>query len=122
MAVDAVEILTKHALARPLLTARFGGRELGVVDFVHSFPSGHAARAVVVAALLSSLRPRLAPFAVAWAVLTLPALELAGFHTPSDVAGGALLAGAAVLVARAALTPPDGATPRTRSRRSSRRP
>jgi membrane-associated phospholipid phosphatase len=104
--VDLVEVLAKHALSRSLLSARAGGRHVHAVGFEHSFPSGHAARALVVAAMCAFALPRLRPAAIAWAALTLPALEIAGFHTPTDIVGGALLAACAVVVTQHAAREP----------------
>jgi membrane-associated phospholipid phosphatase len=94
---NAVEVIAKSLLTRPALHAD-GGAYRG---FDSSFPSGHALRAVLVAALVAAVWPRFAWPAVAWAALVLPALVLNGAHTPSDVLGGALLA---VLAAAAADT------------------
>jgi undecaprenyl-diphosphatase len=89
---NAVELVVKTALERPALFAREGGLRLQTTAFDHAFPSGHAARALLVAALCAFVWPRLGRLALAWALLTLPALELAAFHVPSDIVGGAILA------------------------------
>lgn len=94
------ESLLKTLLTRPELRAWHDGRLLSLAGFDSSFPSGHAFRVTLVAAMVVTLWPRLAPlacFAVAVIALT---LELGGFHTPSDVAGGLLLAGALLLIGR----------------------
>jgi membrane-associated phospholipid phosphatase len=85
---NAAEVLGKSVLTRPALDAH-GGVYHG---FDSSFPSGHALRAVLLAALVWAVWPRLRWLAVVWAALVLPALVLNGAHTPSDVLGGALLA------------------------------
>lgn len=90
VAGTAVETLCKHALTRPPL--HHG--PLHVTAFDDSFPSGHALRTVVVAAAFAS------PLAAAWAVATLVLIQLAGWHTPSDLLGGVLLGLAALLGAR----------------------
>jgi membrane-associated phospholipid phosphatase len=84
---NAVEVLGKTALGRPELTAD-GGR---VAVFASSFPSGHATRAVLTAALVAAVLPRFAVPVVVWAAAVLPALVILGNHTPSDVLAGALL-------------------------------
>ena len=85
---NAAEVLGKSVLTRPALRVA-GGAYRG---FDSSFPSGHALRAVLLAAFVATVWPRLTWPAVVWAALVLPALVLNGAHTPSDVLGGALLA------------------------------
>lgn len=89
LAAVAVETLCKEVLTRPEL--HHGTRH--VVAFDDSFPSGHTLRAVIVAGALAS------PWATAWAVAAIVVLQLAGWHTPTDVGGGLLL-GASALLAR----------------------
>jgi membrane-associated phospholipid phosphatase len=88
LAANAIEVLTKTVLERPGLS-HAGVR---VTDFDHSFPSGHAARGLLAAAVCALVWPRARALAALWAAFLLPALVVAGFHTPSDVAGGAVLA------------------------------
>ena len=84
----AVEVVFRHALSRPPLY-RDGAHLLG---FDSSWPSGHALRCALVAAATTAAWPRLrVPLAV-WLVASAVLLELGGFHTPTDVAGGLLLA------------------------------
>ena len=89
VAAVAVETLCKELLARPEL--HHGSQH--VVAFDDSFPSGHALRAVIVAGAIAS------PWATAWVVSAIVLLQLAGWHTPTDIAGGLLL-GASALLAR----------------------
>ena len=91
IAGTAVETLCKHVLMRPEL--HHG--TLHVVAFDDSFPSGHALRGVLVAAAFAS------PWSAAWAVATIVLIQLAGWHTPSDLLGGVLLALLGLLGARA---------------------
>lgn len=66
----------------------------------HSFPSGHAARAVLLAVLLAAWGPAwAAPIAIAWAPLVSLARVALGVHYLSDVVAGAILG-----LAAAALT------------------
>jgi membrane-associated phospholipid phosphatase len=93
-----VEVIFRHTLTRPPLY-RHG---VHVLAFDSSWPSGHALRCTIVAAALATAWPRLrVPLAV-WLAAALVLLELAGFHTPTDVLGGLLLAGVAVAGAVAA--------------------
>lgn len=95
VAADALELLFKHVLVRPAL---YDGA-VHVVGFDGSFPSGHTLRTVIVAVLVGLVWPRLRVAAAAWAAVVLPMLVVASWHTPSDVLGGALLAGALVVPA-----------------------
>lgn len=66
----------------------------------HSFPSGHAARAFLIAALVVAWGPSwLAPIVVVWAPLVALARVAMGLHYLSDIVGGAVLGLAAALVA-----------------------
>lgn len=88
LAATAVELVFRHTLTRPALY-RDG---VHLVAFDSSWPSGHALRCTIVAAALATAWPRLRlPLAV-WLVAAVVLLELAGFHTPTDIAGGLLLA------------------------------
>jgi membrane-associated phospholipid phosphatase len=89
----AVELLCKHALVRPALH----DGPFHIAAFDSSFPSGHALRAVLVAVAIARVWPRVRPLAVAWVVASVVLLQVAGWHTPSDLAGGLLLGGLAVL-------------------------
>lgn len=65
--------------------------------FSSSFPSGHTLRSVILAFAF----PR--PWAVVWAVVSIALIQLAGWHVPTDIAGGVLLgalAGAAAALGR----------------------
>lgn len=66
----------------------------------HSFPSGHAARAFLIAALVAAWGPSwLAPIVLVWAPLVALARVAMGLHYLSDIVGGAVLGLAAALVA-----------------------
>lgn len=69
----------------------------------HSFPSGHAARGVLLAILVTVMGPAwLAPILIVWAPLVAVARVAMGVHYLSDVVAGAvvgwLAAGAAILI------------------------
>jgi membrane-associated phospholipid phosphatase len=98
VAAVGVEVLCKEILTRPAL---YHG-SLHIEAFDSSFPSGHALRTVIVAAAVAWRWPRTRPVTVAWAITSLVLIQLAGWHTPTDIAGGVLLAGLALLGARAA--------------------
>lgn len=66
----------------------------------HSFPSGHAARAVLLALLMTAWGPAwAAPLALLWAPLVALARVALGVHYLSDVIAGGLLGLVAALVA-----------------------
>jgi membrane-associated phospholipid phosphatase len=91
----AVEVAFRHTLTRP----RLYEHGVHLVGFDMSWPSGHALRASLVVAALAAAWPRLrVPLAI-WLVAVVVLLELAGFHTPTDLVGGLLLATIAVAAA-----------------------
>ena len=98
VAAVAVETLCKEVLTRPAL---YDG-SLHITAFDTSFPSGHTLRTIIVAAAIAWRWPRGLPAVVAWAVAAIALLLLAGWHTPSDLAGGVLLGALALLGARGA--------------------
>jgi membrane-associated phospholipid phosphatase len=87
----AVEVLFRHTLTRDPLY-RDG---VHLVGFDASWPSGHALRCALVAGALGTAWPRLRIALAIWLVAVVVLLELAGSHTPTDLAGGLLLAAAA---------------------------
>ncbi len=95
-AAVAVEVLCKEVLVRPAL--HHGSFHIATFD--SSFPSGHTLRTVIVAGAVATARPRARSFVVAWAIGSIALLLLAGWHTPTDLAGGAILGGLALLGAR----------------------
>ena len=102
LVATAVELVFRHTLTRPALY-RDG---VHVVAFDSSWPSGHALRCTIVAAALATAWPRLRLPLTVWLIAVLVLLVLAGFHTPTDVAGGLLLA--TVALAGAALLSRSG--------------
>ena len=84
----AVEVVCKEALVRPPLV-RGGVRMTG---FDSSWPSGHTIRTTIVALALAAAWPRLRPLLALWLAGALALVIAGGFHTPTDVAGGLLLA------------------------------
>ena len=84
----AVEIVFRHTLTRPPLYHD----GLHIVAFDDSWPSGHTLRAAIAAAALAVAWPRLRPLLALWLVAVMALLELAGFHAPTDILGGLLLA------------------------------
>lgn len=92
LAGTIVEEVGKTLLTRPALYSH-GAH---VVGFDSSYPSGHTIRTIVLAAAVASTWPGARRVAAAWAVAAVVLLEVDGWHTPSDVAGGLLLAVAAL--------------------------
>jgi membrane-associated phospholipid phosphatase len=92
---NLAELVAKGLLRRPALF----DEGIHVDSFDSSYPSGHALRVALVAALACRVWPRTAPLAVALVVAAAVLLVAGGWHTPSDVVGGLLLA--ALLVAGA---------------------
>jgi membrane-associated phospholipid phosphatase len=88
LAAVAVEVVFRHALTRPALY-RDG---VHLVAFDTSWPSGHALRCALVAAAVGAAWPRLRILLAIWLAAAVVLLELAGFHTPTDIVGGLLLA------------------------------
>ena len=84
----AVEVAFRHWLTRPPLY-RHG---VHLVGFDSSWPSGHTLRATIAAVALAAAWSRLRPMLAIWLAAVVVLLELAGFHTPTDIAGGLLLA------------------------------
>jgi membrane-associated phospholipid phosphatase len=87
----AVELVFRYALTRPPVYRQ--GVHLVGLDM--SWPSGHALRCSLVAAALAAAWPRLRIPLGIWLVAAVVLLELAGFHTVTDVVGGLLLAAVA---------------------------
>jgi len=97
LGATVVEFGIRHVLTRPAL---YRG-SVHVTAFDSSWPSGHALRCALVAMVLWTAWPRLRwPLAV-WLAGCVVLLEIAGAHTPTDLAGGLLLA---LLAGRAAAT------------------
>jgi membrane-associated phospholipid phosphatase len=84
----AVELVFRHTLTRQPLY-RDG---VHLVAFDSSWPSGHALRCALVAGALATAWPRLRIPLGIWLVAVVVLLEVAGFHTPTDLVGGLLLA------------------------------
>lgn len=95
LAAVAVEVVFRHTLTREPLY-RDG---VHLVGFDASWPSGHALRCALVVVALCAAWPRLRRPLGIWLVAVVVLLELASFHTPTDVVGGLLLATAAAAAA-----------------------
>lgn len=87
LGASVVEVVFRHLLTRPALYR--GG--VHVTAFDSSWPSGHALRCALVAAALATGWPRFRVGLAAWLAAVVVLLVVAGFHTPTDVAGGLLL-------------------------------
>lgn len=91
-------MLVKFAIRRPRPEGDFGG--IYRRSDPHSFPSGHAARSVLLAVLAIGWGPPwLALILVPWAPLVSLARVALGLHYPTDVLAGGLLGLAAGLIA-----------------------
>jgi membrane-associated phospholipid phosphatase len=112
LAAVAVELVFRHALTRPALY-RDG---VHLVAFDTSWPSGHALRSAIVVAAVAAAWPRLRIPLFVWLAAVAGLLELAGFHTPTDIAGGLLLAAAAVALEESGLLRRWSALGRSRRR------
>jgi membrane-associated phospholipid phosphatase len=91
--VNTVEVIGKDLIHRPSLYVLWHGRRTSFAGFDNSFPSGHTMRALLIAAVVGLLWRRGLPAICVWAAVTLALLVVTNAHTPSDVLGGALLAG-----------------------------
>lgn len=98
VAVNVLVLVGKSVIDRPALYGTDPrGLRVHVLPFDTSFPSGHASRAVILAALGSLCVARLRPLAAFWLAAVLVLLVVGAWHTPSDVLGAVLLAGALVV-------------------------
>lgn len=86
---NAIELVGKVALGKPAL---YTSHHVHLIGFDHSYPSGHTIRGALVAAAVAVAWPRAAPFAAAWFATVPFALVALGYHTPTDVIGGVLVA------------------------------
>ena len=124
----AVEVLTKWTLVRPELhRSGEGGALVHIRPFDSSFPSGHALRAALIAICVAAAWPRLRGVLGAWALAVPVLLAAGGWHTPTDVVAGTVLAGAFAAAALGASSrlgrprrPAGRATRRGRAARCSR--
>jgi len=95
---NVVEVVGKSTLTRDPLTVATARGPVTLYGFDASFPSGHALRGTFVLTAAALVWPRARPLLAAWLGALLAMLEVAGFHTPTDIAGG-LLAAVALLAA-----------------------
>jgi undecaprenyl-diphosphatase len=99
VAVLAVVVLTLKLMVRRRRPPGDWGAIYRSTD-PHSFPSGHAARAVLLAVLMTAWGPAwAAPLAILWAPLVALARVALGVHYLSDILAGWLLGLAAGLLA-----------------------
>ncbi len=96
---NLVEVIGKSTITRPDLHTRSGQAVIHVVPFDASFPSGHELRAVLLVACLLACFPKLWPVGLGWLCAVTVMLVVGGWHTPSDVLGGLLIAVALIALA-----------------------
>lgn len=96
---NVVEAVVKTLVTRPALFAHRGFGPMHIVPFDSSFPSGHELRAVFIAVCVVACvhTEWIRALAIAWLATTTVVLVGGGWHTPTDVAGGLVLALAACL-------------------------
>jgi membrane-associated phospholipid phosphatase len=92
-----VEMLSKSLITRPPLSTKGPEGSSHVTGFDASFPSGHALRGVLLAAIIVYTWPSLRWVMLAWITALVLTLELNGVHTPSDISGGLFLALATII-------------------------
>jgi membrane-associated phospholipid phosphatase len=98
VAISVVELVCRHVVTRSAIEAPVPGGAVRDYGVHASFPSGHAARAVVLGALAEAVLRRRDRRVVWWIVAVALLQELAAFHAPTDVLGALLLGGALVHV------------------------
>jgi membrane-associated phospholipid phosphatase len=101
LAMNVAEAAAKLAVTRPPIYI-FSHGVLTTAGFHHSFPSGHVARSMLVGAIALAAWPRLWPLVGIWVGVVASSTELDGTHTPSDIAGGFLVAAAVICAVSAA--------------------
>jgi membrane-associated phospholipid phosphatase len=115
VAGNAVELVGKLALGKPAL---FTAHHVHVTGFDHSYPSGHTIRGALVAAAVAVTWPRVAPVAAVWFATVPFVLVVLGYHTPTDVIGGALVAALLLTPLLPARAPRSGSSSSAASRPS----
>jgi membrane-associated phospholipid phosphatase len=95
---NAIEVGLKIGIEKPelYLTDEVPPYHLKAYD--HSFPSGHALRSVMVAAIVFYVWRRFGRALAAWVAASAVALVIGSWHVPSDVVGGVLFGVLVVLV------------------------
>lgn len=126
LAGSGIELIGKHFLTCPSLYWTDGHARIHVVPFANSYPSGHTARSVVIAAIIAFVWRRARVPVAAWLAFVPVALVVVAAHTITDVIGGLLLGALIVLVAHAMIrvwTPSKTFSPSSSEERSeTRRP
>ena len=117
VAANVLEVVGKGTIERSALYVHRAGQPHRHIEvFDTSFPSGHATRGVLVALAVALCLPRLRWYAAAWIAVSAVLLVVGAWHTPTDVAGGLLLGGAAGLAALQAGTSPRKSSGKVPSR------
>ena len=91
---QTINMLMVQVLKRMIKRERpeFGDHSMGVVKFdVHSFPSGHSARAGLIMVTLPFIFPHWTVFWIVYAIALMISRLLLGLHYVSDILAGLLL-------------------------------
>lgn len=94
---NAIEVLVKVGVEKPNLYRTKEGVSYHIASFDHSFPSGHAMRTVLVAALVAYVWKRFGRALAIWVLVVPICLVAASWHVPSDVIGGVVFGALVVL-------------------------
>jgi membrane-associated phospholipid phosphatase len=100
---NAIEVAVKVGIEKPGLYLTEGGVRHQLDAFDHAFPSGHAMRSVMVAAIVVYVWSRLGWIAGVWVAVSAVCLVVSSWHVPSDVVGGLVFGGLVVLVTLATI-------------------
>ncbi len=103
IAANIVVIACQEAISKPALYGLYNTEPVKLSEFDMSFPSGHAMRIVLLAALFAYLWPALRWALLVWVVVAVVTIEIDHLHTLSDIVGGLLLSVVAILSVALAL-------------------
>lgn len=105
---NIVVIVCQETVVKPSLFGRYYEQPVELSEFHMSFPSGHAMRLVLLAALFAYLWRWLRWPLLAWVTAAVVSIQVDHLHTLSDIAGGLVLGCVAILSVVLALDPARG--------------